>query len=198
MHFYITAGPPSALRLEAHIPHTQRRHPCSVCGSKHVAHHWPMCACWHADVRQHQTQRAKLTARARGRVREDGIVAQLYMQPGSAPGMKWLDAMPMKAIIARRPFFSSFSLILSAATGSEDRKLLPHPLSPGSRLSVYPATWDGVSSEGHAERRARSCRIRPAHDPHRWDGGQRRAAPGRSTDHTSLWRCGLPQAQWRQ
>ena len=56
---------------------------------------------------------------------EPRLLAQLYMHPGNEPGSTWLNATPMIASIARRPFFSSFSLILSAATGSFDRSSLP-------------------------------------------------------------------------
>eukprot|EP00962_Isochrysis_galbana_P009908 scaffold2742_cov130-Isochrysis_galbana.AAC.8 len=61
------------------------------------------------------------------------------MQPGSAPGMKWLAATPMMAIMARRPFFSSFSFILSAAFLSLDSRPEPQPRFPGSRFEVSPS-----------------------------------------------------------
>mmetsp|Transcript_37897 Transcript_37897/g.88689 ORF Transcript_37897/g.88689 Transcript_37897/m.88689 type:complete len:213 (-) Transcript_37897:97-735(-) len=61
-------------------------------------------------------------------------------RPGTDPGMKWLAANPATAIIAMRPFFSSLSRILSAATFVGGISLSgSNPMLPGSRVAVFPS-----------------------------------------------------------
>lgn len=97
----------------------QKNPSCTANLQNHVCHFLKVCM---------QNCRWRLQELSRS-PRGVGAYGAAKMSPREAkrglPVTKVWWSMPLKASMARRPFFSSFSRILSAATGSFESRLLP-------------------------------------------------------------------------